>query len=163
MSTEQAIATTGLRDIHGLDPISLFPLALGWWLVIGGVVLLLIAAIWGIWHWRKPATTQHDASWQTVAKHTWQRIAAQAETPREQLTQSAELLRWVVMQRYGRETVAGLTGQAWLQWLQTHDPAGFAWQTEGQLLVEMAYSPPTEQPDSATVQLIYQAVAHWLD
>lgn len=43
MMNPQALA--GLRDIHLPDPISLWPLAPGWWLALAGLVAIALAAL----------------------------------------------------------------------------------------------------------------------
>ncbi|MBA2727152.1 MAG: DUF4381 domain-containing protein, partial [Parachlamydiaceae bacterium] len=35
-----------LHDIEGLDPISFWPLALGWWILIAVLILLSLAIVW---------------------------------------------------------------------------------------------------------------------
>ena len=38
-----------LRDIHGLDAVPWWPIAPGWWLIAGVLVLLVLAAIGRHW------------------------------------------------------------------------------------------------------------------
>jgi len=148
-----------LRDIKGLEAISWYPLAPGWLLSIAGGLLLILLII----RWRRvqPAKTS-AVPWQTVALSEWQQLA-QIESPRHQLEAIAVLLRRIAMQRYGRETCAGLTGYEWLHWLAAHDPQQFDWVAEAQILIKLPYMPPTAEIDQLQLNKLINAVRAWLN
>jgi hypothetical protein len=151
-----------LRDIHGLDDISWWPLAAGWWLLAALVILLLFALVSALRNLRRyPA-----GSWR---RHAWKQLRAlrqQADRmPAQQLaSELSELLRRIAIARLGRARAAGLSGERWLAWLQEQDPAGFAWTRHGRPLLTLPYAPPGGERDSATQLLaLIDAAFAWVD
>ena len=132
--------TLVLRDIHGLDAIPWWPMAPGWWYLIGGLGLLLLLVLlreWliysGIWlGWRADALRQLRVLKKALRKGD----------PREVAGQLSELLRRIAMARSGRRDAAGLTGEDWLQWLNEHDSSRFNWEERGLMLLTAPYMPP---------------------
>jgi len=146
----------GLRDIHGLDPAPWWSIAPGWWLVMLGVLI----AIWGAW-W----LWQHRPTWQNEARL---RLALLRRRLRRGETQPvvaelSELLRRIAVARHGRSACAGRVGQAWLDWLTEHDPAGFAWNHHAHLLLRISYAPPTQRLDTAQIRPLLDAVSLWIE
>lgn len=136
-----------LRDIRGLDPVSWWPPALGWWLVAGALVLVLYLA----WRYRAslrlripPIPVLRIGNWRWDAGRQLRdlRQRAVAQDPKQTAVELSELLRRVAMARLGREACAGLVGEAWLAWLAEWDPKGFDWRTRGRLLLDAPYAPP---------------------
>lgn len=148
-----------LRDIHGLDTVPWYPLALGWWLVILAS-LLLISLLIILWFYR--SKKQKTNQWRKTAKLEWQAINKPTLTVYERASRIDSLLRWIAIQQYGRETCASLSGKTWLTWLQHHDPKKFAWQQHGQILVKLPYMPPDTDIDEAQLRQLHQAVYAWI-
>jgi len=150
-----------LRDIHGLGSVSVFPLAPGWWYLLGliAVVLLLLAIRnWliynGTWMgWRGDARRQLRHLKKTLAKGDARQIADQL----------SELLRRIAMARSGRREAAGLTGDAWLIWLHEHDTSGFDWETRGQVLLVAPYMPPSMGVQKNELVRLIRAAMRWVD
>ena len=99
-----------LRDIHLPAPIGWWPPAPGWYAVLAAVVLLAALSWWAWRRWRrltvkKLMVRQLDA------------LAGSAVSQTEKLRQLALLLRRASLSAYPREEVAGLTGVAWLKFL----------------------------------------------
>lgn len=148
-----------LRDIKGLDSIAWYQPAPGWLLLLAGVLLVILLII----RWRQPKPLQTPAiHWKTVATTEFHALK-QLDSPRQQLESLAILLRRIAIQRYGRETCAGLNGEAWLQWLQTHDLQQFNWVTEAQILIKLPYMPPDAKIEAQQVDLLIHAVEAWLN
>jgi len=136
-----------LRDIHGLDPVSWWPPAPGWWLVaMGGLLLLSLG-----WRYRAslrlrippiPVLRIGDWRWDAGRKLRALRQRALTQDPRQTATELSELLRRIAMARLGREACAGLTGADWLAWLTERDPLQFDWRKQGRLLLDAPYAPP---------------------
>jgi hypothetical protein len=122
-----------LRDIHLPDPIGLWPLAYGWWLLIGGVVILILLGglLWRRWQRRRPLREALMALESATTLHQQGKLD-------EALQLVSQTLRRMAM-TLSAPTVAGLTGRAWLAWLDSRWPReGF--QTDaGQVLVEAPY------------------------
>lgn len=150
-----------LRDIHGLDAVPLWPLAPGWWYLLGLVaVLLLLLAFrhWLLYHgpwtgWRGDARRQL----RTLKK------ALPKDDSREVAGRLSELLRRIAMARSGRREAAGLTGDIWLHWLMEHDTSGFDWVERGQVLLVAPYMPPAGTVERAELLALIRAASRWLD
>lgn len=151
-----------LRDIHGLDAVSWWPLATGWWLVLGLaliLVLLLVLLIRNLHHF--PIRSWHRDAWRQLRE-----LKRQAEEMpvNEIAADLSELLRRIAIARIGRERAAGLTGEHWLTWLQENDPAGFDWGTHGKLLLTLPYAPPDSMRESRHQLLpLIDAALAWTD
>lgn len=153
---------TRLHDIRGLDEISWWPLATGWWLLALVVVALLLASVSLVRNLRRyPA-----GSWR---RHAWKQLRTLKRradiTPTQQIaTELSELLRRIAIARLGRARAAGLSGERWLAWLQQHDPNDFAWTRLGTPLITLPYAPPgsTRESIDQLMPLIDAAFA-WVD
>jgi hypothetical protein len=153
---------TRLRDIQGLDEISWWPLASGWWLLAMLVLMLLLALAALLRNLRRyPA-----GSWR---RHAWKQLRTlkrqSDRMPTQQIAgELSELLRRIAIARLGRERAAGLSGERWLAWLQDHDPAGFPWMQLGRPLLTLPYAPPGSSQDSAgQLLLLIEATFNWIE
>jgi hypothetical protein len=66
------------------------------------------------------------------------------------------------MARHGRRACAGLVGESWLEWLERHDPEGFAWREEGRVLIELPYAPPGRRAAGAELEPLLRAARNWV-
>ena len=102
---------TSLQNLHDIvvpAPVSWWPLAPGWLVLVGIVLLVLIYCAfrsWKKWH----ADAYRRAALRELAK---------ADSP----TAIAEILRRTALAVAPRETVAGLQGHAWADWLARQSP-----------------------------------------
>lgn len=148
-----------LHDIEGLDPISWWPLAIGWWIVIViGVVLISLTA-WFIVH--KLAFMR---SWKN---DTLQKLAALENelsdaTARETAINLSEYLRRIALRRFSRKECAGLIGEAWLKWLTEQDLKQFDWKAKGRILIEAPYSPVHSKHSAKEIRDLIQAARDWV-
>ena len=152
-----------LYDIHQLDPVSIWPLATGWWLMLAGTTLLILLFI-GLRRWRP--------DWRRyLPRYGWSRDAARELTAlRDRVgggdvktlaARLSELLRRIAIARCGRNRCAGLHGEPWLAWLADHDPDGFDWRARGRLLLELPYAPPAELGDQPELINLIDAALAW--
>ncbi len=105
---------SGLRDIHLPAPISWWPLAPGWWLLLGVLLTLLAFTLWIALHrrrnrWRRAATVELKR-----LRQAWQRGEVE---PGQLVQQLSILLRRVALTRFPRHQVAALHGEEWLAFL----------------------------------------------
>jgi hypothetical protein len=121
-------------------PPSWWPPAVGWW-VLAGLILALAAA--GILWWRFSAG----------ARRRRVRRAAIAELNRirslDEAAQAPEiqrLMRRYAITAYGATTVAKLSGEAWLRFVQAHGGAGFSG-TNGNKFLAAAFGASTSDTD----------------
>jgi len=124
-----------LRDIHLPDPISWWPPAIGWWIVSAAALLLIVTAVGLVRRWRRV----------TVAKLALRELdALQTDTTlttAEKLRKLSVLLRRAGLSAFPREEVAGLTGEAWLEWLDRPLKTPRFSQGAGRALLDAPYRP----------------------
>lgn len=104
-----------LRDIHLPEPVSWWPPAPGWWL-LGALVMLVAAAVWlgrRWWRRRRLHPRRHARRALAEIRASYARHADDTRLIRE----LSACLRRVALTVAPRSEVAGLTGEAWLAWL----------------------------------------------
>ena len=150
-----------LRDIHDLDAIPWWPLATGWWWVLGAIVLLLLVA--GMRYWLRYSGIM--PGWRGDARlqlRDLKRSLRKGE-PREVAGRLSILLRRIAIARSGRDQAAGLAGDAWLTWLEQDDRNGFKWSKGAEVLLEAPYMPPELEVNHKEVALLINAAMRWVD
>ena len=101
-------ANLPLRDIHLPAPIGWWPVAPGW-LVLGGLLLLLLIVIWGLRRFRQRRYLRRLALRQ---------LEELAELPETELPAAlSRFLRQAAISHFPPQDCAGLNGQAWLEFL----------------------------------------------
>lgn len=145
-----------LHDIDGVDPASLWPLAIGWWILIGVCFLLCAFLLYRIWVMR---------SWQWEALRSLKQMEKNLSesNAKETLSSLSEYLRRIVLKRYSRETCAGLIGDEWLRWLKEKDSKGFDWEKKGLVLIEIPYAPEETKIPPDQVKELIGAVKGWVN
>ena len=125
-----------LRDLHLPEPVGWWPPAPGWWLLAG---MLLLGLVWLlVWYVRHRAFT---AARRHALKHLDTYSAEFVKHGDAVLLgkQISELLRRTMLAYAPRAEVAGLTGEAWLEWLDRDlDRAHFV-DGDGRPLIDWPY------------------------
>ena len=125
-----------LRDIHLPDPVSWWPPAPGWWMLLA--LLVAIALLSGFLHHRYRRNALQRAAQQALHKIGEDyRQSGDALLLAQQLSL---LLRRVSLSCYPRQQVAGLTGRAWLSLLDRTLPGDEFQQGAGRVLIDAPYS-----------------------
>ena len=155
--------TGGLRDIRGLDPVSFWPLAPGWWLMLGGLVLAVALVI----AWRKLSpqlSIGRPRDWRVDARRLVRDLRRRLPgmDGRTAAGEFSELMRRIAMAATSRDECAGLSGKAWLEWLSDHDPSGFDWREHGRLLLDIPYAPPGIGVDPDDLRRLLDAANGWI-
>lgn len=104
-----------LRDIHLPEPLSWWPLAPGWWMVLVGVILLICLIVFLIKRYVKKKN-----STKTLARNELSNIQKKYRQSKDSHTLVKELsvlLRRTAISVFPRTDVAGLTGNDWLVFL----------------------------------------------
>ena len=144
-----------IRDLHLPEAIGWWPLAPGWWLVIG---LLLFGTFVLFRRWyrhfsggaaRRHALSQLEAYSKEYLEH------GNGVTFGSQLS---ELVRRTMLAYAPRGEVAGLTGEEWLAWLDRDlDRSHFA-DGDGRPLIEWPYRDPDLKFDKSDAAALVDAV-----
>ncbi len=148
-----------LRDIHLPEAVSWWPPAPGWWLLPLLIALLLFSG----WALKK---LLHKGKQKRILKLS---ISGAFSTIRSDFVDSADqsklirdlstLMRRIAISLYPRADVAGLTAQAWLEFLdKTGDETAFT-QGPGSILSHGPYQPLTEAFDAEVLLQLCEAWA----
>ncbi|MFO1435451.1 MAG: DUF4381 domain-containing protein [Gammaproteobacteria bacterium] len=131
-----------LKDIHLPAPISWWPLAPGWWMLL---VLSLSILLAGVWMWRRrgiAAPRLSHASLRNEILQEWQRIRSthlDNATDTCGLRELSEFLRRVALAVRPRAEAAALTGEAWLKYLDSFTTGNEFAHGCGKLLIDAPY------------------------
>ncbi len=153
--------TLDLRDIHLPEPISWWPIAPGWWIILACIFILVIAAL--------------------VAKNIYnskklkREIAAELDEIKQRFNDSHNksqlakslsiLLRRANISLNPTLNISGLTGDSWLNWLDdshNNTNSDLKFQSDiGKVLLDAPYLP--EQTDlDFDAQALIQLCESWL-
>jgi hypothetical protein len=121
-----------LRDIHLPAPVSWWPPAPGWWVLL--LLALIFAGLVYLFYLR-----HRRNRWRQIALAELVRL--RGETPDRLLPVLSVLLRRVAISRFPRHDVASLTGDAWLAFLDRALGDGAAFQSgAGRILLNGPYA-----------------------
>lgn len=138
-----------LKDIHNPSAISWWPLAPGWYLL--ALLLLLVLATIGYYSFRRYQNIKRLQLIKQTINDLKLRI--KSRDPKV-ISDCSKLIRRVALMKYPREKVAGITGEAWLRFLdETGDTQQFS-QGPGRLLITAAYQQQWDQQATDLVILI---------
>jgi len=147
--------TIPLRDLHMPDPISWWPIAPGWWIIVG-LVTLVILLFYGLRYLIRKGQLKKQALRELArleqGYHSGDRNS-------QQLVQALSiLLRRLVMSLYPRQETASLTGESWLaqldaELINTSQAAAFT-QGVGRALIEAPYNPNYSTEVPALIELV---------
>jgi hypothetical protein len=144
-----------LRDLHPPDAIDWWPLAPGWW-----VVLVIVVAVLAYFAWRLYKRWQFHAP-RRYALRELARFEAEYLEHRNPATlgkELSELLRRGMLAYAPREEVAGLTGEAWLAWLDKGMPLPYFHTEGGKSLLNLPYRDPEGDFSDVDISALLAAV-----
>lgn len=132
-----------LRDIHLPEPVSWWPPAPGWWILLGVTVLVLIL----IFLLRK-IHQKNRIKKAALAELEKIRTAYRSDMNPAHLARSiSTLLRRICLTYYPHSNVPGMTGHQWLSYLDnTADVKGFE-TDKGNILATAPYLPQRKCPN----------------
>lgn len=144
-----------LRDLHLPDAVGWWPLAPGWWAVI---VVAAAALAYLSWRWYE--------AWQFHAprRHALRELARfesqylEHRDPVVLAKQLSELLRRGMLAYAPREEVAGLTGEAWLRWLDRGMSVPYFHTEGGRSLLTLPYRNPDSDCSDVDIGALLSAV-----
>lgn len=143
-----------LRDIHLPEPISWWPLAPGWWLVLSATVIVMVVFFLGRKIYRSRQLKRDIHTELDTIKQQFQ-----TSDDRSQLARALSiLLRRASISFYPRENIAGLTGEHWLAYLDATNTRALKdkkFQSPvGKILLTAPYLPDNSQLDFDSQALI---------
>lgn len=153
LTPEMQAELAKLHDIHLPQPVSWWPLAPGWWLLL--LVLCLIAlAVLLWWAWRRQ-------SLRVAALRELQSLRSHKNeaTPPELATEIGVLLRRVALRRDGR-AVSYLSGPGWAGFL-SDGKAGIAPELAN-YIAKAPYAAPANSADAPPPEQLFTAAERWL-
>lgn len=139
--------TLALRDIHLPDPVSWWPPAPGWWLLLALLVVGCgVAYLWLI-SWRKNRQKKRIKKASLIELDNI-RSTYHNDLNLVRLARSLSvLLRRICLSYYPHTQVPGMTGEQWLNYLdETADTKGFITDS-GKILATAPYLPDRARPD----------------
>ena len=126
-----------LRDIHLPEPVSWWPPAPGWWL-LAALSLVVIAGLLWLWRYRRRQTPRRVA----LAELTRLRADFQRDGDGAAIAAGiSTLLRRLALAHFPRTQVAGLVGDAWLQFLDRSGGDNQFSAGPGRALIRASYRP----------------------
>lgn len=155
MNNVNQVIDLPLRDIHLPDPISWWPLAVGWWLLIGGVFLFFLIAVLAIYRWKRPTLKKQ-------AVKNLDAIEARFRSTSDRsgcIAEISVLLRRIVITLNPKS--AGVTGRAWLELLDSSHTKEFS-QGIGQLLLTAPYQPDVNESNVLELIVLCRKVVNRL-
>ena len=142
-----------LKDIHLPDAIGWWPPAPGWWLSLVLLGLLVLSVIYAY-----NRLTRKNAV--KSARKLLQHIRQQPHDARQTLVELSALLRRTAMSTSKRDEVAGLVGQAWLEYLDQSLPDTPFSQGVGRCLANAHYRPSAA--DDMDLEALFALCERWL-
>lgn len=131
-----------LKDIHLPAPVSWWPLAPGWYVLSGLLLLMVFILCYRLYQRYLDARPKKQAL-QLLAEYYRQ----YEQEGNSQLTSArlSELLKRVALAYYPREKVAGLKGEAWIQFLNS-TAKNVNFNPVKDLLLELPFQPEQRRP-----------------
>ena len=139
------IDLTGLKGLHYPIAPDFWPLAWGWYVILGVLLLLVMIIIY-----------KKRSSPLAYANKEMKKI--QKSAPEKQLKLLSQLLKRVAMARYGREAIAPLSENAWQEFLLASAP-GILTKEEANQLAYAVYNPNPKTPDKK----LYTDSQKWIE
>ncbi len=142
-----------LRDIHLPEALNDWSLAIGWW-----ILLILIPLIGFFCYWLFKRITRKTAI-KTAKKLLKDLKDDHVKTPHEKLEIISALLRRVAMSLNSRSDCAGLTGRAWLVYLDGLWKENAFSEGSGQILILDRFQ---KQQDDFDIEALMTITERWL-
>ncbi len=144
-----------LRDLHLPEAIGWWPLAPGWWLLIGLVLIGLVLLI------RRYLRARADGAARRYALRELDDLLTRYETHRDTVSFAAgvsALLRRTMLAYAPRRDVAGLTSDEWLAWLDRDLAHPQFVAGPGRTLIDLPYRNPAGAGVDADIYALVTAV-----
>ena len=145
-------ASLPLRDIHLPDPVSWWPLAPGWWLLLFIVIAGIFLSLFLIKRHR-----EKKLSAIFIANQEFDQIKNNFKNNNDQsrlIADLSALLRRISISIHKRDVAASLTNEDWLKFLDQYSTNNEFSQGVGRILVEGPYQPSPSYDSDELIALI---------
>ena len=149
-----------IRDIHLPEPVSWWPLASGWWVLLA-LILLLGLLFWFTKQRSKKLPKSKQASIHSLVMRELKTIY-KIEDNRLFVQALSELLKRVAITKYGKK-VSGLTGERWLRFLDSKWHRNLFVKGQGRVLIDLPYRKDPESDRKALVQVVKAWLEHQIN
>lgn len=156
----EKILLSDVKDIRGLDDVSMFPLALGWWIIIAIMVLFLAMFIY-----KRIQNFRYNRTWKYKVIKRLDKISdnLNESNVKASLAEITEILKRASIQSYGRNEVASLNGDDWLGWLEIMGSGNFNKSKYKELLIDYPYMEEYKIPDKMKeIKSLIKIIKNWL-
>jgi len=144
-----------LRDIH-VPFADWWPPAPGWWIV----AVLLVVGLYLLWRFGQILFTRRRRRQTVLAAYDDVRSSLLNSADATSVAKASEFLRQVALASYPREQVAGLSGDAWLSFLDaTGGGEGFR-NGPGSVIGHAAYRP--DAGFDVDAEALADLIKHWI-
>ncbi|MEE9411782.1 MAG: DUF4381 domain-containing protein [Methylococcales bacterium] len=138
-----------LKDIHLPSTISWWPLAPGWWIMLGLIILMAL-----LWRFRRHIRAWFAPGLRRIALKQLDVIATNPHlSTRKKVQRISQLLRQSAISNSPRNQVAGLAGEQWLEFLDNNNPQKPFSTGAGRSLIDAPYRQDAELDIDAIVEL----------
>jgi hypothetical protein len=101
-----------MQDIITPNPVGWWPPSFSFATLLTGLIGLIVGISWAVY------TSHKSNQYRREAQILYKQAMQQASTPQQQIEVANHLLKQVSITHYGRKTIANLTGQKWVDFLQ---------------------------------------------
>ena len=141
-----------LRDIHIPGAIDPWPPAIGWWLIAAAALIAISYGIYLVFKWWK--SNQYRREGIRALKYLLENHASE----KQYLRDYSDQLKRIALSAYDRESVANLTGEAWVSFLDRSTGTQEFSMGEGQILIQGNY----ELNPSVDVDKLHRLGLYWI-
>ena len=141
-----------LRDIHIPGAIDPWPPAIGWWLIAAAALIAISYGIYLVFKWWK--SNQYRREGIRALRYLLENHVSE----KQYLRDYSDLLKRIALSAYARESVANLTGEAWVSFLDRSTGTQEFSMGEGQILIQGNY----ELNPSVDVDKLHLLGLYWI-
>lgn len=154
-----------LRDIHLPEPVSFWPPAPGWWVLLALLILVCLAAYWAYKRHQRP-----DIRKAALDELEGFRVEMNLrDASHNHYVELSILLRRIAITIFGNHRIAGLSGEKWLKFLDETGGTDFFSTQCGQVLTSAPYvknmspaSPGMEENRLNEIELLLNEIKNWV-
>lgn len=156
----QPTLTLQLEDIHQPDPVSFWPLAPGWWLLLALSIVLALCLRYAQKRWVNPWQSQRQLNKHAreAVLHGYQDWQSHRDISRFCAEVNTQLKRYC---RKQAPAALPLSGEDWVNWMESC--SGIRFNPEQRLALASGPYQPVEHLSAVNADSLRDAVLTWLD